>query len=521
MDKSKKQQISDGEKKVGRKKSAAPHSFLLVYPNSFYLGMSNLGYQSVISLVDGRPEWYAERTFAGFERSLEEKRTFSSFDVVAFSIVYEMDYAALPAIFQAGRIPLRADRRNDRHPLIMAGGMAPTINPEPIADFMDLIVLGEAEAVLPAVLEEMTAGGALPREELLRRLAELRGVYVPRFYRSRFDKAGRLLEIVGEGGASLPVRREKPVDPDLRPAASIYLNRRTAFSNRALLEIGRGCRRRCRFCVTGGICGPERNRSPESIYQTADRFRGLTRFLGLISPAGSDHPEIGAIAGRLVKDGFSISISSLRADSVTPTLLSALADGGQRTITLAPETGLPALRKRLNKGLADEVIAAALASARRAGIERAKLYFLIGLPEETREDIDGIVEFARRLSSLLPLTISISPFIPKPHTPFQWCGFDRPDSLKKKTRYLKSELGKVRRVRVSAAGVRSAVRQASLSRGDRRMARAIEEGSWTTAEDLGEPFRTREKSEFLPWSIFDYGITAEGLWKEYQDYLLG
>lgn len=504
------------EKTLGRKKLEAPHSFLLIYPNSFYLGMSNLGYHSVLSLVDSQPEWYSERAFSGSERSLDKNRTFSSFDVVAFSIAYELDYINLPLIFRQGRLPLRSSQRDERHPLIIAGGAALLINPEPIADFIDVIVFGEAEEALPAILELVAEEKTGSRDQLLRKLAAIKGVYVPKFYKYRFDQKGRISGTAAEKGFPLPIEKNWLVDLESYQTVSYYVTSQTVFSGRALIEIGRGCVRQCRFCATGYLFRPMRTRSAKAIYAAAEKLQPLTCSLGLISPTVSDHPQINTIAPRLIEKGFSLSVSSLRAESVSTPLLEALVASRQKMVTLAPEAGSLSLRKRMNKDMEEEIIAGVLNSARRVGLQRAKLYFLVGLPGETNKDIEEIVSLTQRLSSFLPLSISVNPFIPKPHTPLQWSKLDRVDSLKGKLWYLRSELYKIGGIKVRLGSVREAVRQACLSRGDRRMGQVIEEGDWSTAKNISNPFRLRKRSEFFPWSIFSSGVKEEYLWEEYQ-----
>jgi len=501
---------------LGGKKVEAPGSFLLVYPNSYYLGMSNLGFHAILSLVDSVPGWYAERAFLGYDRSLEKRRTFSSFDVIGFSISYEVDFLNLPRIFREAKIPPRSRDRRENQPLIIAGGIAMAINPEPIAELVDAVLIGEAEEILPSVLERLNELRSADRREVLKSLAAMDGVYVPRFYRSRYDGDGRFSALIPEGGVPFPVRRSWIPDPGVSPAASRYLTPNTVFGRRGLIEIGRGCTRQCRFCAAGYLYRPPRNIPAPAVLAKAKQISAGSRRLGLVSPSPSDHPAFEALLSALIEEGFSPSISSLRIESVSGQLLRTLAAGGQNEITIAPEAGSARLRKKINKDIPEESMAAVMEEARRAGLSRVKLYFLVGLPGETKKDIEGIVSLSRRLERILPLAVSVSPFIPKPHTPFQWAALDSYDSLKAKLGYLKSELAKLRRVKTRTGSARRAVQQAALSRGDRRMSREIEEERLRSRSRADFLIEKENKDKFFPWLVVDSGVEPDYLWEEYQ-----
>ena len=370
---------------VGEKKLEAPHAFLLVYPNSYYLGMSNLGFHTVLSLIDSLPGWYAERAFLGCDRSLEKQQTFSSFDVIGFSISYEPDFLNLPVILRKGKIPLRSRDRGENHPLIMAGGVAVAINPEPIADLVDVMVIGEGEGVLDIILKRLGESLGASRLSVLKNLAKIKGVYIPRFYRSRYGRDGCFSGLAPEGDVPFPVRRNWAPDLDSSLAASRYLTPDTAFPRRGLIEIGRGCPWQCRFCAAGYLYRPQRNRSTEAVLARAREISLESRLLGLISPSPSDHPRIETLLSTLIREGFSTSLSSLRIESVSGDLMRTLAAGGQSEITLAPEAGTERLRKKINKDIPESAMADILERAREAGLSRVKLYFLVGLPGETKK----------------------------------------------------------------------------------------------------------------------------------------
>ncbi len=478
--------------------------------------MSSLSFHTIISRVDSRPDWYAERSFLGLNRSLENQRTFSSFELLGFSISYELDYPHIPEILRAGRIPPFAALRDERHPLVIAGGMAPTLNPEPIADFMDAIVLGEAEEVLPPLLRVLGERGRAGRRDILQELSRIKGVYIPSLHQHRRDKRGGLVRITPAGEAPFPLSRGPLARLDKDVDSSVYLTGSTTFPWRPLLEISRGCPGRCRFCAAGYLHSSVRHRSPEAIFSRLDTWPEGIRRVGLIASSVGHHPGIEKIIAGLALRGFSSSVSSLRADSLSAPLLQALAEGGQRTITMAPETGSHALRRRLHKDIPDELFAEGVELARRCGLRKTKLYFLVGLPGETGSDLDALVSFSRRLARIMPLAVSINPFIPKPHTPLQWAALDNPANLKKKLAYLMGELRPIGGVLVRAGSVRQAIISAAISRGDRRMGSALDKKDWAALRQTGDPFREREPDEFFPWDIIRAEIPKSRLRQEYE-----
>ncbi len=434
----------DGERLVGRRRLDSPHSVLSVYPNSGALAMANLGFLKIMRLAEAVEGWHAERAFAGMQRSWERKRTFSSFDLIAFSLSYELDYLAVPRILAEGRIPPAAADRDDRHPPVVAGGAAVTINPRALAGIVDLAVSGEGEGVL---------------ERLLKRLEELRG-------RSRREKLAALSELPGVvSPSSGPGSWTPPADPWEAGADYRIVAGGSVFPGRGLIEVGRGCARGCRFCSAGYIYRPARYRSPESVLAEARRYGEATRALGLVSPSVSDHPRIGPIARALRDEGFSLSVSSLRAETAAPDLLEILAESGQKEIALAPEAGSPRLRRAINKPIPDEIFLEAARSASRAGMQYLKIYFMVGLPGETAEDLDEALALARRLREIIPLRATTAPFVPRPGTPFQYAAMETPAALKRKTAHLAAGFRRIKGVEVRGFSVRQSIAQCALGFG--------------------------------------------------------
>ena len=532
-------------------------SFALVYPNTYAVGMSNLGFQTIYRHLNALPDVVCERVFLPdpedlpeYQRtgrgpfSLESKRPLSEFDLVGFSITYEGDYINTLRLLRMAGIPLRPAERRPEDPIVLMGGVCAFANPEPVAPFMDFVVVGEGEEIVGEIVAAYREAfgavslGARRRDDLLDRLTPIPGIYVPQRYAVSYRDDGAIAEVRQEGSAPAVVikRRLKKVD-EFR-TISLLRTPNAEYGHLALLEVGKGCGRGCRFCLEGQIYRPVRHRSLETLRETIREIKKDSTRVGLVGACVSDYPWIGGLMGVLAEEGLEVSISSIRADSLTEELVSSLRRGGHRTLTVAPEAGTERLRHVIRKDISDAQLYDACDLVRAHGIPNLKCYFMIGLPTETDADIEAIPDLATRLLERLRvpskqgepfgrLTLSISSFVPKPWTPFQWAAFDSVKRLEAKLRTIKAGVRRLHNVRVLHENPREAFLQALLARGDRRVAAFLEqaaalEGDWRTAlrEWAGDPafytHRERPVDETLPWDHLDVGVRKTGLVREHQ-----
>jgi radical SAM superfamily enzyme YgiQ (UPF0313 family) len=435
--------------------------FAFVYPNSYFVGMSNLGLQAVYGLLNSRDDALCERVFWDNENSekgslplsVESQRPLTDFAILAFSLNYEIDYLNLASIFRSSGIPLYASERDESHPLIIAGGPCITANPMPVAPFFDCLCVGEAEMLLPGMLPLLIDGTSGGRKDLLQALSGIPGVYVP-------------------GYSAAPVVRQWLKRLDDFPLHSVVLSRDTELSDLYLIEAERGCAHRCSFCLVGSAFSPMRFHSPEELMQEAATGLKFRRRLGLVGPAVTDHPQIEEILGGLLKIGAQLSISSLRLTSLTPEIMGQLVKGGMRSVALAPEAGSECLRKSIKKGITEEQVLQAISYAAEKGMQQLKLYFMIGLPEETEEDIQAIVDLTLDGKMIIDkrrgktrLTLNISPFVPKAGTVFQRLPMAEIELLQSRISSLKNGLAN-KGVQVKNESPQWSEVQAVLSRGD-------------------------------------------------------
>lgn len=511
----------------------------LLYPNTYFVGMSNLGFQTMHRVLNALPGLSCERAFLPDPAdlpeltrtqtplfSLETQSPLAEFDLIGVSVSYEMDYAnVLRALLWAGLPPLTRDR-DETHPLVIAGGPCLTYNPEPLADFLDACVIGEGEETMAAVAEVLRtvsmARGAT-RAELLTALATVPGVYVPSQHEGGLPPdpgrcpAGRT---GGEGANQAPsVSRRWVRDLDAYPAATFILTPETQFGDMVCVEISRGCGRGCRFCIAGYVTRPPRHRARAAIREIVAAALPHRRKVGLVGPSISDYPDLPALLDDLAGLGAAVSASSLRADVLLASPTLALAGSGETAITIAPEAGSQRLRHAVNKSLTDEAILAAAENAVAAGIRRVKLYLMLGLPTETDADVEAAAALCRRIADLpgmRQVQVSINPFVPKPGTPFQWCAMERENVLAARLKRFRSLLKDHKRLQISGESPREAVIQAALSRGDRRLAPVIlavaHGANWNAAfRECGIAPADYAPQELptdapLPWSTIDLGF---------------
>jgi radical SAM superfamily enzyme YgiQ (UPF0313 family) len=534
-------------KEVGyvRKPHGGKLRVALVFPNTYFVGMSNLGFQTVYTLFNAEDDIVCERVFLPPKTelaaqlasgapllTLESQTPVGDFDVVAFSVSFEWDYTNVLTLLRLAGLPQRAEARDHRHPLIVIGGAVTFVNPEPLALFADVIAAGEGEVLIPSLLIAFQA--ASDRADLLRRLAAARGFYIPSFYDVRYKDDGTIAAFVPRPGTGAPAVVKKAalgtteaVDP---PATTIFTPN-TEFGSRFLVEVVRGCANLCRFCWAGYNYLPVRAFPKERILELAKRARPHSNRVGLVSIALCDHPEIEEILTRLAGMGYSISPASLRLDDITPPLVRLLRESGERTITIAPETGSDRLRRVINKTITNDEILASAEMIFASGIENLKLYFMIGLPTETDEDLVAMRDLVLQLRGIMlahargrghigRIVGSVNPLVPKPGTAYQWLPMEDDASVDRKIQRVRGLMAGIDNVYFNIKSERHSFYQALLSLGDRRVASAIEAaeqngGNWRAAvadSDVDAHFfvfRDRSSDTVLPWDIIDGGMKAD------------
>ncbi|MBA3297221.1 MAG: radical SAM protein [Acidobacteria bacterium] len=516
----------------------------LVFPNTYFVGMSSLGFQTVYRLFNDLDDVVCERVFLPGKQelqaalasgtrllTLESQTPVSEFDIIAFSVSFEWDYTNVVSMLRLAKIPPRADARNHRHPLVVIGGAVTFVNPEPLAPFADVIAAGEGEMLIPALMGALR--DASDRQDLLLRLAQERGFYIPSFYDVRYAENGSVLAFAPKPGTDAPavvkkaaVKSTDRLDP---PATSIFTPD-TEFGSRFLIEVVRGCANLCRFCWAGYNYLPVRSFSADRILELAAQAKQYSSKAGLVSIALCDHPEIERILTSLLAMGYSISPASLRLDDLTPTIVGLLRQSGERSITIAPEAGSDRLRRVINKTVTNEEILNATEVIFDGGMENLKLYYMIGLPTETDADLDGIRDLTARMREIMlkhartrgrigRIVGSVNPLIPKPGTAYQWLPMEDPALTERKAKRLRQLLSGLDNVYFNIKSERHSYYQALLSLGDRRVADTIEAaerngGNWRAAvAETGLDaafyiFRDRSADAALPWDIIDGGMKA-------------
>lgn len=519
--------------------------FALVYPNRYYLGMSNLGFQSVYRLLNDYDHVVCERAFLPEPslpkqvplRTVESGKRLTDFDIIAFSLSFENDYPHILSILDRIGLPARSAQRNDQHPLLLAGGVASFINPEPIAPFFDCFLIGEAEVMLPRFIDVFEAGGN-KRSTLLSIARGVPGAYVPAFYSVAYQPDGTIAAFRPLEEVPSTIQRTYAKDLSHTVTCSAILTSDTAFDRTFLIEVGRGCPHGCRFCSAGFVYRPPRFRPISELAENINRGLSQTNRIGLVGAAVSDLPGLGDLCKQYRHEDIRISFSSLRAEGLSAELLSAFRQSKVKTATIAPDAGSERMRKVINKGITEEVILTAADTLVANGVPNLKLYFMIGLPTETMDDVEAIIRLCKRIKHRFlkssrsqkrigDITVSLNCFVPKPFTPFQWVAMDEVASLKKKIQKVKNELKKVPNIRIHADVPRWAYLQALFSRGDRRVADILQlahshKGNWAQTlkiTSINPDFyvlRDRDIAEQLPWDFIDQGVKKSFLQQEYR-----
>ena len=527
----------------------AEQKVAIVYPNTYFVGMSNLGLHIIYEEINLHPSSVCERIFLPEKKeldvydktktplmSVETQRPMHQFDVVAFDVTFEMDYFHIPLMLRYGRVPVMSEDRTGFDPIVIAGGPCATFNPEPFADFIDAFIIGEGEGIVTAVLERIRKGRehGESRDETISALAQIDGVYVPVLYTPQYDDNKRFVGYDIADGAPKIIRRH--FEPLTSGGETVIATNFTEFGAMYIIEVARGCGRHCRFCMAGYCFRVPRVRPLDILKDGVDRAEKLGKKVGLMGAAISDYPEVDELVTYIRSKDMRYSCASLRADSLTQAVVDGLAESGQKTITIAPETGSERLRRVINKGISEENLRTAAQLSAKSGIQHMRLYIMIGLPTETDEDIDAIVGLAERTQAHMAevgckgrLTLSINPFIPKPFTPFQWMAMDHQKSVEKKLQYIKKSLQKNRRIEVLVESPKEAYIQGVLARGDRRLGKvlaacALDRGSKSFKSEMKKAgldmddcnYRERKFEDYLPWSHLDMGLRNGYLEQEWQ-----
>jgi radical SAM family uncharacterized protein len=550
---------------------------VFAFPDIYEVGMSHLGLSIIYHLVNDREDFLMERVFAPWTDmeeqlrknnlplfSLESYKPINEFDVVAFTLQYEMSFSNIINILNLGRVPISCAERTDSDPLVIAGGPC-AYNPEPLADFIDVFVIGEGEEVTLEVLEAIARHrearqGKMERDKLLEELVEIKGVYIPKFYTVSYLDDGKIESIKPNHPKAPQVitkRFIKNLDQAYFPTKPIvpYLE---VVHDRAVLEVLRGCTRGCRFCQAGMLYRPVRERHPQVLKEQAEKLIRNTGYneISLTSLSTSDYtciePVIKELLDKYSEEGIGVSLPSLRVDSFSMNLAKEVQRVRRSSLTFAPEAGTQRLRDVINKGVTEENLMQVTEAAFREGWHKIKLYFMLGLPTETNEDLDGIAELAYKVLNLgdrirkeqgsmgpqPQVTISVAGFVPKAHTPFQWVPQARLEQLKEKQQYLKNKI-RNRRINYNYHDAQLSYVEAIFAKGDRRLGKALlaawQKGckfdgwsqhfkfeTWLEAiKQVGlDPewyaYRELKYDDILPWEHIDMGVKKQYLIKEHQ-----
>jgi len=542
------------ERGTVRKPWGGKISICLIYPNTYHVGMSNLGFQTVYQSLNSEDDIVCERAFLPDQEDLQEydhtrtpllsiesQKPLPEFDILAFSISFENDFLNVLTLLELAHVPIESQLRGEGHPLVIAGGVSVFLNPEPLTEFFDLFILGEGEEVIREFLDvyrhAFSKEGKKEKDDFLRRVSEEEGIYVPKFYHVTYAEDGKIEAMDPEPGFPRQVKRRWIKEIDRFQTRSVLFTPETEFKEMALVEVNRGCPRGCRFCAACFVYHPFRNRRLSLLETLSKEGLAEEHRIGLTGTAVSDYPDLLPLCQSILSRQGGISLSSVRVDAVTPSLIECLRAGGDRTLAIAPEAGSERLRKVLRKGYTDEEILEAIDTLVRNGLYQIKCYFLIGLPSENDEDVKAILLLVKKIRHQIltnprgqrtrwRLVLSVNPFVPKPATPFQWTPLEEVGELKRKLKAIQRGVKGEKGLELIHDLPKWAYIQALLSRGDRRVGRILvtahrHHGNWGRAlrETNVNPdfyvYRRRDLDEIFPWDFIDHGIPKEKLKEEY------
>ena len=527
----------------------------LGFPNRYEVGIANLGFQTIYRILNQIEGVSCERFFlsyptgagsgsvSGFDykpqdkvRTLESGDPLNFFQIISFSVPFELDYLNILKILKQAKIPLLVKERDENHPFLLAGGVAVTLNPEVMAPFFDAIFIGEAEEAIVEVVEIFKK--SLNRKKTLQELTKVEGLYVPEFYEPVYDEKGLLKGHKIEKRFPAKVENRK-ADLEKIETYSSIVTPLSHFKDMFIVETERGCAWKCRFCAAGHLYKPFRPHKKEKIISEIEKYAGDSRSIGLLGSMVSDLPFLEELCCELYKKGYQIGVSSLRVDKVTPGLLDILIKSGLKTLTLAPEAGTERMWKIIDKRIDREDVLCAARLAREKNLEKLKLYFIIGLPIEKKEDVEGIVDLIREIHAAFvgatrrvaptenagtarpstslrtrQIILSINPFVPKAHTPFQWAPMDSEKSLREKLKIIADGVRDLKGVKFEKKSIKEAILQGVLSQGNRKVGMGlyyhIKENlplaqAFKKAEVNTEFLALKEKPKdyFFPWEIVE------------------